>query len=72
MDTYIKRLKVCMGRSDQNSSLSRKHIYVCWGLILTLYGVRRFLEELDSGSTQKTAAESFDVSRSVIAWLWSR
>ena len=26
MDTLIKRLKVCMGRSVQNSSLSRKHV----------------------------------------------
>ena len=49
--------------------------------IVTSYGVRRFLEEvevaqavalLQSGYTQRMVAEHFDISRSVIARLWRR
>ena len=45
------------------------------------YGVRQFLEEvevaqavvlLESGYTQRTVVERFDVSRSVVARLWAR
>ena len=47
------------------------------GFIVTSYGVRWFLEEvevavtlLESGYTQRIIAECFDVSRSVVARLW--
>ena len=51
------------------------------GFIVTSYGVRRFLDEvevaqavvlLESGYTQRIVDERFDVSRSVVARLWRR
>ena len=77
MDTPIKRLKFGMGRSVQNLSLGQIHVNSSFmryfGFIVTSYGVRRFLEEvevaqavalLESGYTQRIVAEHFDVSKS--------
>ena len=55
--------------------MSIVRLCVILGFIVTSYGVRRFLEEvevalLESGYTQRIVAEHFDVSRSVVARLW--
>ena len=61
--------------------MSILRLCVILGFIVTSYGVRRFLEEvevaqavafLESGYTQRIIAERFDVSRSVVARLWRR
>ena len=61
--------------------MSILRLCVILGFIVTSYGVRRFLEEvevsqavalLESGYTQRIVAGNFDVSRSVVARLWRR
>ena len=61
--------------------MSILRLCVILGFIVTSYGVRRFLEEvevaqavalLESWYTQRIVAERFDVSRSVVARLWRR
>ena len=61
--------------------MSILRLCVILGFIVTSYGVRQFLEEvevtqavalLESGYTQRIVAERFDVSRGVVARLWRR
>ena len=85
MDTTIKMLRVGMGRSVKNLSLSQRHVNsssMCsFGPHSDVNGVWWFLGEeevaqavvlLQNGYTQRTVAESFDVSGSVVARLWRR
>ena len=61
--------------------MSILRLCVILGFIVTSYGVRRLLEEvevaqtgalLESGYTQRIVAERFDISRSAAARLWRR
>ena len=62
-------------------NMSMLRLYVLLGLIVPLYGLRRFLEEvevaqavalLESGHTQKSVAKTCDALRSVFARVWRR
>ena len=59
LDTLMRRLKLGIGRSVQNLSLFRNMsiLRICVPLIVTVYGVRRFLDDVKVAETVDTIRE---------------